>query len=280
MDRIRVVMPEVSIIIVNSNTKEWLRQCLVSLRSNEDVDQEVIVVDNASEDGSREMLRQEFPQLKLIFNEEGFGFAYNNNLGAGISTAPVLLFLNPDTKVPAGSLRNMLDVMNHESEAGIFGGKVLDGTGRIERSTGTFPTIISIFLDRLLGYLPLLRPAFERFSQRHYSGYDTLRSVDWVTGAFLWVRRELFTAIGGWDSDIPMYYEDTDLCYRAQKAGYKILYVPQPIVFHFHSRTPIDKKYRKVLMQKGLHNFVCKHYGPVRRCIYRKVFRLPELSPS
>ena len=103
-------MPEVSVVIVNHNTREYLRRCLVSIRHNLHVDAEVIVVDNASNDGSEEMLR-EFPEIRVLANKERRGFSENNNLGAVVATAPLLLFLNPDTETPPGSLRTMLDII-------------------------------------------------------------------------------------------------------------------------------------------------------------------------
>ena len=268
---------EVSVVVVTTNTRDWIRQCLVSLRANEDVSQEVIVVENASEDGSREMLEQEFPEVRLIVNEERLGFAHNNNLGADVGTAPVLVFLNPDAETPAGSLRPMLDAMGREPDAGALGPRVLDGRGGVERSTGAFPTIVSISLDRLLERVPALRPGLQQFSQRHYAGYDRPRAVDWVTGACLWMRRELFLELDGWDISSTLYYEDIDLCYRIRKAGHRNLYVPQSTVIHYHNQTPMGQEYRKNLMRTGLAQFVRKHYGPLRRSLYPRVLRLPRL---
>ena len=273
-------MPEVAIIIVNTNTRDWLHQCLLSLRDNDDVEREVVVIENDSEDSSREMLQEEFPEVKVIVNEEKFGFAYNNNLGAKASTAPVLLFLNPDTKVPPGSLRHMLNAIEHRPDMGVFGGKIFDGKDGIERSTGKFPTLTSIFLDRILGYAPPLHPLLQRFSQRHYSGYETARSVDWVTGADLWIRRQLFESVGGWDSAIFLYYEDQDLCYKVKRAGYGVFYTPTSTIYHYHNQTPMTSDYRKGLMRKGLHIFIRKHYGPVRCWLYKKVLRLPDIDPG
>ena len=131
-------MPEVSIIIVNTNTREYLQQCLQSVRRNVDIDAEVIVVENGSEDGSGEVLR-EFPEVKEIANEEILGYSHNNNLGAEISNAPLLLFLDPDTETPPGSLRAMLDIIASEPDVAVFGGRCLDADGETERSTGRDP---------------------------------------------------------------------------------------------------------------------------------------------
>ena len=270
-------MPEVSIVIVNTNTREYVRQCLTSIRDNGDVDAEVIVIENASEDGSGEMLKQ-FPEARVIANEEKLGFSQNNNLGAEVGTAPLLLFLNPDTETPPGSLRAMLDIIASEPEVAVFGGRCLDADGETERSTGRDPTLTSLALDRLLTSAPPLQPLLERFSQRHYRGYEIDRDVDWVTGAYLWIRTEVFHRIGGWDSSITLYYEDTDLCRRVRDAGFRVRYTSASTINHYHNKTPMVSAHRKKLMRNGLHIFIRKHYGPFRRWLYPRVLGLPPVA--
>jgi len=271
------VSPELSIVIVSHHAREWLAQCLESLRAQGDVALETIVVENGSTDGSAELVRGEFPEAKLICNREPQGFATNNQIGAGASAAPLLLFLNPDTQVPPGSLRAMLQVVARHPECGIFGSRLLDSEGEVERSMGCFPTLTSISLDRLLQHLPFLQPLLERHAQRHYMGYEAPRYVDWVTGACLWIRREALEEAGGWDgAHFFMYYEDVDLCFRVRRAGYKILYAPQSTLFHFRNKTPLDPGHRKALMRRGLAAFARQHYHPLRRRLYRMLLRLPD----
>ena len=257
--------PDLSIVIVSMNTRDWLHQCLTSLAANSDVTREVIVVDNVSHDGSADMVEKEFPEVKLTRNQEQYGFSQNNNIGAKVSTAPVLLFLNPDTKVPKGSLRRMLEVVASRLECGVFGGRLLDDWETVELSTGAFPTVPSIVIDKLLSSATPMRPLLNGFSQRHYLGYDTMHLVDWITGAYFWIRRELLESIGGWDSNFFMYCEDADLCYRARKAGYRTLYVPQSTIYHFHNKTPMSLQRRRELNKEGFRIFAQKHYGPITR---------------
>lgn len=264
---------EVSIVIVNTNTSDWLKPCLQSLRANDDVDKQVIVVENLSDDGSEEMVRSEFPEVELACNSERYGFSKNNNIGARQASAPLLLFLNPDTEMPPGSLRRMVDAIAAERQYGVFGFKIFDADGEIERSTGAFPTLVSVFLDKALEHVGFARPFLQRFAQRHYLGYDRRRVVDWVTGACLWIRQDLFERIGGWDADIFLYYEDADLCYRALQEGAQTLYLPDVFMYHYHNKTPMAQKKRKRLMVNGLHIFVGKHYGTLRGLLYRLVLR-------
>lgn len=266
--------PELAIVIVGMNTHDWVRGCLHSLRAHAEVALEIVVVDNCSEDGSCEMIEREFPQVKLIRNEQLFGFAQNNNIGSAHTSAPLLLFLNPDTEVPAGSLRVMLDIIEREDRYGIFGGKLFDAEDEVERSVGTYPTLTSLFCDRLLAAFPPLRPVLDRFSQRHYLHYEREREVQWTTGAYLWIRRSVLDKLGGWDGEIFMYGEDADLCYRSRGAGYPVLYAPRSTAYHYHNKTPIDRSRRKRLLREGLTLYARKHYGALRYQLYRLVFAI------
>jgi GT2 family glycosyltransferase len=268
------VTPELAIVIVGMNTREWVRGSLSSLRAHGEIALEIVVVDNCSEDGSCEMIESEFPEVKLVRNTALYGFAQNNNIGAAQTSAPLLLFLNPDTEVPAGSLRAMLDVIAREKGCGIFGGKLFDADGEVERSVGRYPTLTSLFCDRLLSACSPLRPLLDRFSQRHYLHYERERPVQWTTGAYLWIRRSVLDELGGWDGEIFMYGEDADLCYRSWRAGYATLYAPSSTAFHYHNKTPIDRTRRKRLLREGLTLYAKKHYGALRYQLYRLVFAI------
>ena len=270
-------MPEVSIVIVNHNTKEYLRHCLSSIHGNADIDPEVIVVDNASNDSIGDIC-QEFPGVRLLVNEQRFGFGRNNNLGAEASTAPILLFLNPDTVTPPGSLRGMLDTIAREPETAVFGGRCLDAKGGTQRSTGRDPTVSGIVTDRLLASFPSLSPLLHLFSHRHCTGYERNREVDWVTGAYLWIRADVFRQLGGWDSSIGMYYEDTDLCRRVRDAGRAVRYIHSSTIYHHGGKTPIPTGHRKEMMRTGLHIFIRNHYGPFRRWLYPRLLNLPRIE--
>ena len=262
---------ELAIVIVGMNTRDWLRNCLQSLRAHDDVALEIVVVDNCSEDGSCQMIEETFPEVTLISNNTLYGFAKNNNIGAAQTSAPMLLFLNPDTEVTPGALRAMLAVSERHPHCGIFGGRLSDADRQIERSVGAFPTLTSLAIDRLLAALSMLRPLLDHHSQRHYLRYDIERQVAWTTGAYLWIRRDVFDALEGWDSEIFMYGEDADLCYRSHKLGRPVLYTPDSQAFHYHNKVPLDRTRRKRLLREGLTLFARKHYGPLRARAYRRI---------
>ena len=253
--------PRLAVIIVNFNTREWLARCLRSLERQTIRDElEIIIVDNASSDDSIQMVRSEFPACTLLPQDENDGFGGANNIGARQSAAPTLLFLNPDTEVRADdSLEEFLEAFEPEAMTAIGAGILYDEVGELERSTGTFPTVTSLALDRLLAKLPVLRASLGRRSERHWSDFTQRRQVDWVTAAAIWVRRTAFEALDGFDEEIFMYYEDVDLCYRARSAGMDCMYYPVGAITHFRNKAPTSKG-RKQLQRKWLGYFCGKHY--------------------
>ena len=266
--------PCLSVVIVNINTRDWLQGCLKSLEKQDVFDRvEVVVVDNASSDGSAAMVRNDFPSCRLVQLAETVGFGQANNAGARHASAPLLLLLNQDTVVREGSLREFIELLEEYPRCGVAGGLVYDGDGELERSTGSFPTFSSMVLDRLLNHLPPARGLLGRFSERHWAGYDSARRVDWVTGAYLWIRRELFEKLGGFDENIYLYCEDVDLAYRARQAGAECWFFPCAPIVHYRNKAPVPRS-RKEMQRESLLYFANKHYRGARFCLTRLVFRL------
>ena len=266
--------PLLSVVIVNTNTREWLEGCLKSLEKQDIFDRiEVVVVDNASSDGSAAMVRRDFPACKLVQLGATVGFGQANNAGALHARAPLLLLLNQDTVVRKGSLREFVELLDEHPRCGLAGGLVYDGDGDLERSTGSFPSLRNMALDRLLHYLPPARGLLGRYSERHWTGYGAARRVDWVTGAYLWIRRELFEKLGGFDENIYLYCEDVDLAYRALQTGAECWFFPRAPIVHYRNKAPVPRG-RKEMQRESLLYFADKHYGGARFCLTRLVFRL------
>ena len=266
--------PSLSVVIVSVDTRQWLKPCLESLRE-QDISEsiEVVVVDNGSSDGSANMVRHDFPAVRLIRLEKTVGFGTANNYGAKHSAAPVLLFLNPDTRLGEGSLSQLLPRFAEHPECGIAGGLVIDDQGRPERSAGSFPTLFRMGLGRLLKTLPPLRPLLGRFSHQHWVGYDKPRRVDWVTGAYLWIRREVFERVGGFDPRIFMYCEDVDLCYRVRQLGFEVRFYPEAPIVHYGGKSRVPRP-RKKMLYESLRYFAEKHYKSPGYWMTRFVFRI------
>ena len=271
-------MPKLSVIIVSVNVRNWLERCLESLESQDVLnDVEVVIVDNGSTDGSGDMVKWTYPFCKLIRLEETVGFGLANNIGVRHSSAPVLLFLNPDTVVCEGSLNVMLLRLEEQPQCAVAGGKILDGEGHLERSVGSFPTFSNMALGRALAYVAPARRVLGEFSHQHWWGYDKRHSVDWVTGAYLWIRRELFEQIGGFDKRIYMYCEDVDLCYRARQLGFKCRFFPEAPIIHYGGKSPVPRPRKKMFFESLLY-FANKHYKAPRfwptRCMFWIISKL------
>ena len=250
-----------AIVIVNFNAREWLQRCLRTVYAQEIIDEtEVVVVDCASTDDSVAFVRREYPTCALIASDENLGFGRGNNVGAKQSSAPILLFLNPDTEVEPGALAELLSFMEEHPEYGAAGGRIYDGDGELERSAGTWPTVFSLVLDRLLARWPILRSVLEHRAH-HYWNYGESRDVGWVTGAYLWVRRDAFERLSGFDRDIFMYYEDVDLCFRIRAMGLQICFFPGATIMHYRNKAPVEDTRRKHMMYNGLYLFSRKHYS-------------------
>ena len=251
--------PRLTIVVVNFNTCDWLSRCLESVKRQSIADEiEVVVVDNASTDGSVGMVEHRFPQFEQIALSANAGFGKANNIGAAIGAAPWILFLNPDTEVCEGSIETMLMYLETNNQCDIVGGTILDETDKVECSTGSWPTFFSRTLDKTLDYLPKsLADSFESMSHRHRY-FDAVRRVDWVTGACLWIRRALFETVTGFDTDF-FYYEDVDLCYRCSQLGGQVWFVPGAPVIHYKNRSPISNRTRKRAQVKSLKIFQNKH---------------------
>jgi hypothetical protein len=247
-------------VIVNANTREWLDQCLKSLFAQVLDGIEVVVVDNASTDGSIKMLREEYPACELVLSEKNIGFGGGNNLGAQRCTGPRILFLNPDTEVKADSLVDLIAFMEANPQWGIVGGKIYDGDGELERSSGKWPTFFSLLLDRVLDCWRGGAAILERWAH-HHRNHESSREVSWVTGAYLCIDRALFEQLGGFESDIFMYYEDVDLCYRSRRAGAAIYFFSGASIIHYRNKAPVADKSRKSLMRQGMHGFVQRNYS-------------------
>lgn len=217
---------ELSIIIVNWNYERLLRNCLLSIKENPcDAPYEIIVVDNASDDGSRDMLRNEFPEVALIENPVNEGFARANNRGVAAARGRFLLFLNPDTLIRPGALTEPLEFAKRTPDAGGVGIKTLSHRNKIQSTAFNAPGIIRM--------AALLLGLNRYVSVSRFKNYSKIMTPYYVQGSFLLIRKDLFDDVGGFDERFFLYFEDADLCRRVGDAGYRIYHLPQPAIHHF-----------------------------------------------
>lgn len=259
--------PEVTIVIVSYNVRHYVWQCLESIERIRDRHQlEVIVVDNASHDGTVETLRPHFPWVIFIPLSKNIGFGRANNIGIERARGRYTLILNPDTILSEDTIDKMLAYMDEHLEVGICGCKLLnaDGTFQAQCRRG-FPTPWAAF-TKLFG-LQALFPRSKLFAQYNQSfrSPDETCYVDAVLGAFMFCRTEQLRAIGGFDPDYFMYAEDLDLCYRMLKAGYRTAYVPTTQIVHFKGESTRRSHINDVrVFYDAMVQFVRKHYSSQR----------------
>ncbi len=250
--------PDVSIVVVNWNTRDLLRDCLIALAANAQVMTETIVVDNGSTDGSVEMLAAEFPGVCVIANASNVGFAPANNQGLARARGRYALLLNSDTCVAPDALTNLVDFMDAHPQAGACGPQLRNADGTLQPSGRRFPTLAST-LGELL-------PVPERWRHKwrgdlEKRDYDQVCPVDELSGAALCVRRAALEQVGFLDEDFFFLGEDIDLCWRLKSAGWQVFYVPTARVTHYWggSRNKTRSYRISLLSQRSYYLLFRKH---------------------
>ncbi len=227
-------MKRISVIIVSWNACKHLRNCLDSVReSGAESVLEVIVVDNASRDGSQDMVRKEFPEITLICSDENLGFARANNLGIRRASGSYLALVNSDVLVHRGCFETLVEYMGANPSVGLVGPKVFGADGSLQRTCGRLPTVWNTFcravaLDSLLPHWRL----FSGREMRHWT-QDNLSEVEVLSGCFWMANRDAVALLGGLDERFFFYAEDVDWCKRFRDAGWKVVFFPAATATHF-----------------------------------------------
>ncbi len=224
-------MIDLSVVIVNWNVRDLLRQCLRLILDTQCLTLETIVVDNASTDGSVEMVRAEFPGVHLITNADNRGFPAANNQGIAAAQGGYVLLLNPDTEVVGDALATMVAYAEAHPDVGIVGPQLLTPDGSVQSSRRRFPTLATAFFEStwLKPYAP--RRLLERYEFLDRPD-DVAQDVDWLYGAALMARREAVEQVGPMDEGFFMYSEELDWCRRFREAGWRVVYLPTAQIVH------------------------------------------------
>ncbi|WKZ29522.1 MAG: glycosyltransferase family 2 protein [Patescibacteria group bacterium] len=234
-------MVDVSIVIVNYKTRGMVRQGLKSLRlARIRLNYEVFVVDNASGDGLPELVRAEFPEVRLIALDRNVGFAAGNNAAMRKAKGKYVFVLNPDALVPEGAIESMYAYMEAHPDIGVLGPKLVRPDGTRQESVHRFPTPwIPIYRRTPLGKTARAKSEIDRYFLRDVDMRET-SEVDWVEGAAMFVRRAAIDAVGMFDERFFVYFEDTDWCRRFWGANWKVVYHPKIAIIHYHRRESAD----------------------------------------
>lgn len=260
---------DLSIIIVNWNVRDYLRDCLRSIdKGRGDLSLEVIVVDSASSDGSAGMVAAEFPWVRLIACDDNVGFPKGNNIGLAESRGRTLLLLNPDTVILDDALPAMCDYLDSHPDLGALGPQLLNADGSVQSSRRRFPTTAMAFFEST--WLEGLAPGLVR---RYYAldlPDDRTADVDWLTGACIMVPRAVYERIGGMDEGYYMYSEELDWCRRIKEGGWRVVYYPEARVIHHYGKSSEQAvTARHINFQRAKLRYFRKYHGRVRAGVLR-----------
>jgi GT2 family glycosyltransferase len=251
---------QLSIIILNYNVRYFLELCVLSVqKAIEKIDAEIIVIDNNSQDDSCAMIKQRFPNVKLIENKENSGFPKGNNIGVAAAQGDYICILNPDTVVAEDTFTKVIAFAEKQQNLGIVGVKLIDGTGNfLPESKRGVPTPFVAF-TKITGLYKLSPKLFGKYYAQHLSENQT-GEVDILVGAFMVMKRELYNEIGGFDEDCFMYSDDIDFSYMALKKGKSNYYFHETTVIHYKGESTVkDGTYMK-RFQEAMNFFYKKHF--------------------
>jgi N-acetylglucosaminyl-diphospho-decaprenol L-rhamnosyltransferase len=272
-------MPHLSIVIVSFNSRRELDGCLRSLAAAPPrLEHEVVIVDNASSDGTTDYLRERWPGVRVVEAGSNRGFAGGNNLGIRQTTGDLVLLLNPDTLVPAGAIDQLVSFLDAHPQIGIVGPRITDGEGRAELSFGPMISPLAEMRQKLLvvGHarrVAFIRSIVERMTTRS-------RQVDWVSGACLLARRSDLEAVGLLDETFFFYTEDVDLCASVRARGKGVHFLAEAEIVHLRGRSAASApRSSEIAYRRSQIAFYEKHHprwAPLLRLYLKMRGRLPD----
>jgi len=262
---------DLSIIIVSWNVAALLKACLESIQRarNTPYTIEIIVVDSGSIDATLEMLRQDYPQVKLLAQTENLGFTRCNNIGLAVAQGRHVMLLNPDTEVIDDALAQMIAYLNSNPTVGIVGPHTLNTDGTHQSTRRRFPNLALAFFEStwLQPFAP--KSLLDRYYVREVEDGATA-DVDWVQGSALMARREVYAQIGGLDEGYVMYSEEMDWCKRAKNAGWRVVYLGTAKIIHHGGKSTEQATARKhIHFQESKLRYFRKYHGWVRAHLLR-----------
>lgn len=260
-------MIDLGVVILNYNTRDVLRECLGSLSYTRGIEFETIVVDNCSSDGSTDMLRREFPAVRLIASPRNGGYAFGNNQGlreflSRPEPPRALMLLNADTIVPLDALRGLMDFLDAHPQVGVVGPKLVLRDGSLDLACRrSFPTP-QVSFYRMVGLSKLFprSPRFGRYNLTYLDENQTAQ-VDSVVGACMLIRSEALRAAGLLDESFFMYGEDLDLALRIKRHGWQVYYYPGVQILHYKRESSKRSRRAQVEFYRAMYIFYRKHYA-------------------
>ncbi len=258
---------DLAIVVISTNEAHWLEPCLSTVFDHAgDATLDVVVVDNSSTDGTRELVESRFPHARVI-SSPNKGFAHGNNRGLEATSARYCLLLNPDTEVVEGTFGELVDLLDKRPEVGLIGVRQVTADGALSPTIRRFPSISRAVGEALFSERWPIHPAWagERVLDR--APYDREDECDWPLGSFMLARREALLSAGLLDERFFIYSEEPDLCLRVKRAGWQVRYLPDMTIVHHHGKGGVRPR---MIAQDAFtrKQYAHKHFGPVRRPLY------------
>lgn len=261
------ILVDVSLIIVNYNTKDLLRGCLESVVNTvKNVTYEVIVVDNASVDDSVDMIKEQFPWVRLIANENNRGFGAANNQAFAIMKGRYALLLNTDAVLTEGAAQELFSFMERTPQAGMCCGQLLNTDGSKQNSVAAFPTIITLMFN--IPLLEFLLPS--RFPGKRYEHLSPIE-IDSGVGACLMIRKEALDQAGWFDERFFFFFEETDLARNMRRMGWKVFFVPTARIYHYQGKSIGEDINSRVQFYRSRYQYFKKWHDPLYFTLVRFV---------
>ncbi len=271
--------PDLSIIIVSYNTKEMTLEAIASARRETETPHEIIVVDNASSDGSAEAIAEAFPDVTLFAETTNHGFAPAHDVARPAVRGRWMLLLNPDTITKDRAIDNLMAFAGRRPKAGIWGGRTLFADGSLNHTSCWRRMSLWTLICRFTGLSGVFKNS-SLFNPEAYAGWarDTERQVDIVTGCFLLIETETWDKLGGFDPAFVMYGEEADLCLRAGALGYRPRITPEATIVHYGAASEPVEADRTIRVLRAKMELIRRHFSPATRWLGVTLFRLIPLT--
>jgi GT2 family glycosyltransferase len=256
---------DLGVIVVSYNSADWLQPCLSSLYAFAgDLELDVVVVDNASTDGSPELVEEQFPQARVL-RSENRGFAYGNNRGLELVDAPFVLFFNPDAEIVEGTLEALVDELRARPRVGLVGVRQLQQDNTLNPTIRRFPTVVRLFFESIGSERFPFRAPWLGQRELEMPRYDVETACDWTSGSFMLARREALPE-GGMDERHFLFMEEPDLCLRMKRAGWDVRHLPSMTITHPTIREPAPAR---MVAQEAYSRrlYLIKHFSAPRRAL-------------
>jgi GT2 family glycosyltransferase len=241
---------KLSVVIINYKTPKQLLECIASVKATAPEVDDIVVIDNRSEDESVDLLRKTYPEVRVVASSLNGGFAMAANWGINLARYETVLLLNPDIIVEKDAIQNLYKKLHSEKSIAIAAPKLLNFDKTLQFSVSRFHRFFTpLFRRTFFGKTSFGKKELDRFEMKSWN-HENFQDIDWAIGAALMMKRDIVTSVGLMDSRFFLYFEDVDLCRRVWEAGYRVVYVPSSVMLHEHKRLSAYQSGLKSVMNK------------------------------